>query len=132
MPFRRKEILESITPSNLSFKIEKVSTPKIGKGTLIDYRLKIRGVPVKWRTEISVWEPGKYFVDQQLLGPYKLWHHTHDFKKMGAGTLMTDRVRYRSPMGFLGWLVAGALVKKEISGIFNHRRKVIFDQFFKS
>ena len=130
--FSAAENLESITPSNLSFKIQKVSTPKIQKGTLIDYRLKIRGVPVKWRTEIAVWEPGKSFVDQQLIGPYKLWHHTHDFTKMGEGTLMTDRVRYRSPMGFLGWIVAGALVKKEISGIFTYRRKVIFDRFFKT
>ncbi len=130
--FSAAENLESITPSNLSFKIQKVSTPEIQKGTLIDYRLKIRGVPVKWRTEIAAWEPGKYFVDQQLVGPYKLWHHTHDFQKMGLGTLMTDRVRYRSPMGFLGWLVAGHLVQKEISGIFNYRRKVIFEKFFKT
>ena len=130
--FSAAENLETITPPSLSFKIEKVSTAQIQKGTLIDYKLKIRGVPVKWRTEIAAWEPGKYFVDQQLKGPYKLWHHTHDFKNLGPGTLMTDVVRYKSPMGFMGWIVAGALVKSEISGIFNYRRKIIFDKFFKS
>lgn len=123
--FKEPTNLEKITPSTLGFKIRKVSTPTIVQGTLIDYTLRIHGVPVHWKTEIDEWQPPHKFVDNQLKGPYRLWHHTHEFQKLGSGTLMTDRVRYRVPLGFLGWLVAGALVRKEVEGIFAFRRQSI-------
>ncbi|NUN05186.1 MAG: TIGR01777 family protein [Bdellovibrio sp.] len=117
--------LEQITPPTLSFHIKKVSAKEIQQGTLIDYVLKIRGVPAKWKTEIGEWNPPFKFVDRQLSGPYSLWHHTHEFRPFCGGTLMTDRVRYKLPMGFLGWITAGAFVKSEVTQIFKYRREVI-------
>ena len=117
--------LEKITPQSLSFHIDKVSTSQIEQGTLIDYKLKIHGVPVRWKTEIDQWKPPFKFVDKQLLGPYSFWHHTHEFKPFCGGTLMTDRVLFRLPMGYLGWIVAGKLVRKDVETIFNYRRKCV-------
>ena len=84
----------------------------ITQGTLIDYKLSVHGVPMKWRTLIESWEPGRSFVDTQLAGPYAKWHHTHAFEPMKGGTLMQDRVLYRLPLGALGkglahWKVRG-------------------------
>ncbi|KHD89641.1 MAG: cell division inhibitor SULA [Bdellovibrio sp. ArHS] len=117
--------LERITPPTLNFHIVKISTPEIQQGTLIDYKLKIHGVPVGWKTEIDEWQPPHRFVDNQLSGPYRLWHHTHEFRPFCGGTLMIDRVRYRLPMGYLGWLVAGKLVRKDVEKIFSFRRKFV-------
>ncbi|MFZ4404291.1 MAG: TIGR01777 family oxidoreductase [Pseudobdellovibrionaceae bacterium] len=128
--FSEAQNLEKITPDTLNFKIKNMSTPEIGQGTLIDYRLKIHGVPAGWRTLIDQWQPPFKFVDTQLKGPYSLWHHTHEFKNLAGGTLMTDRVRYKAPLGYLGWLAAGWLVKKDVSQIFSYRRKIV-DQIFK-
>lgn len=126
--FQDANNLEKITPPSLQFKIESISTEEMQQGTLIDYRLKIHGVPAKWKTEIDEWQPPRKFVDNQLSGPYKLWHHTHEFHPFCGGTLMTDRVRYILPLGGLGWLTAAALVRKDISKIFAHRRKFIANQ----
>lgn len=117
--------LERITPPLVNFKMEKMSTPAIELGTLIDYSLKIHGVPVKWRTEIAKWDPPRAFVDTQLKGPYRKWHHTHRFEKLGPGTLMTDRVLYRIPMGLLGDLSAGWLVRGDVRKIFDYRRQSV-------
>ncbi|WP_374033224.1 TIGR01777 family oxidoreductase [Bdellovibrio bacteriovorus] len=123
--FKDAHNLERITPPTLNFLIEKMSTPEIGQGTQIDYRLKIHGVPAKWKTEIDEWQPPFKFVDNQLKGPYRLWHHTHEFRPFCGGTLLVDRVRYRMPMGFLGWLVANRFVRKDVENIFAFRRKYI-------
>ncbi|MDG0816360.1 TIGR01777 family oxidoreductase [Bdellovibrio svalbardensis] len=123
--FREPQNLEQITPPSLKFEIQAVSTPQIQEGTLIDYNLKIHGVPAKWKTEINEWHPPYKFVDNQLKGPYSLWHHTHEFRPFCGGTLMVDRVRYRLPMGYLGWLVAGAFVKKDVTQIFKFRKEFI-------
>jgi uncharacterized protein (TIGR01777 family) len=128
--FRDAHNLEELTPPTLSFNIEKVSTAEIQQGTIIDYRLKIHGVSVKWKTEIDEWAPPYRFVDNQVSGPYSLWHHTHEFKAYCGGTLMTDRVRYRLPMGALGWLFGSPFVKKEVQGIFNFRRQKITSAYF--
>ncbi len=117
--------LEKITPPLLQFKVEKVSTPEIQTGSLIDYRLKIRGIPVRWRTRIEEWAPPIHFVDTQLKGPYTQWHHTHQFKKLGAGTLMTDTVKYRLPLGLAGTLAAGWYVKSDVRKIFEYRKKIV-------
>lgn len=127
--FAEAKNLESITPPTLNFKILSVSTPTIEQGTLIDYSLRIRGVPVRWRTEIENWNPPHHFVDNQLKGPYSLWHHTHSFERLGSGTLMTDRVRFKVPLGFVGWAFGNALVRSEVEGIFAYRREVIYKKF---
>ena len=75
----------------------------MGAGALIEYRLALHGLPISWLTRIEAWEPGVRFVDAQLTGPYRLWHHTHEFAPDGAGgTLMRDTVRYALPFGPLG------------------------------
>lgn len=121
--------LEAITPELLHFRVLAISTPAIQEGTLIDYKLKVRGVPVKWRTRIEQWVPPVKFVDTALKGPYKLWHHTHTFEDLGSGTLMTDRVRYTLPIGYLGWITAGRIVKKDVQEIFDYRRRRVAEIF---
>ncbi len=117
--------LETLTPPFLNFRVTNKSPGPMTTGTLIDYRLKVRGIPVKWRTRIESWEPGKRFVDTQLRGPYALWHHTHEFFPRYGGTFMTDRVRFRLPLGRLGELVAGAFVRRDVRMIFEFRRATI-------
>lgn len=117
--------LERITPPELNFHIITPQPIDIKQGTLIDYTLKMRGIPVKWRTEISVWEPPFRFVDQQLRGPYKQWIHTHTFTESGASqTLMEDEVLYRLPLEPLGD-IAQFFVKRELAYIFDYRQKVV-------
>ncbi|WP_413587410.1 TIGR01777 family oxidoreductase [Bdellovibrio sp. HCB274] len=123
--FRDPHNLESITPPSLNFNIQSTSTPEIEQGTLINYKLKIRGIPATWLTEIDEWKPPFRFVDNQKKGPYQLWHHTHEFKPFLGGTLMIDRVRYRLPLGYLGWLTASKFVRKDVEEIFKFRRSYI-------
>jgi uncharacterized protein (TIGR01777 family) len=123
--FSAAENLEKITPPWLKFRIEKSSTNKIQEGTLIDYKLRIKGMPVHWRTRIEKWEPEASFVDRQLKGPYKDWHHTHHFEKIGNGTLMSDRVVYEIGFGVLGDLARMLVVKRDVATIFAFRKKVI-------
>ena len=93
----------------------------IARGTLIDYRISLHGVPMVWRTLISRWEPNDVFVDEQLRGPYAMWVHTHTFRDApGGGTVIEDEVRYRLPFGPLGRLFA-PLVRREVEGIFRFR-----------
>jgi uncharacterized protein (TIGR01777 family) len=123
--FAEAKNLEAITPPLLNFSIEKMSTESIQEGTLIDYKLKIHGVPASWQTLIKEWNPPFHFIDEQLKGPYTQWVHLHRFQKMGRGTLMTDLVRYRMPLGILGKVVAGRFVRSDIEQIFDYRRKTV-------
>ncbi|AGH95626.1 TIGR01777 family oxidoreductase [Pseudobdellovibrio exovorus] len=123
--FSNHENLEKITPSFLNFKIQKASSPKVQQDSIIDYRLKVRGVPVRWRTLIRRWEPPYYFADMQVRGPYAYWDHSHSFKKVVGGTLMVDEVCYKLPLGSLGKLVAAGFVESDVGRIFQFRRKVI-------
>ena len=117
--------LERITPPELNFHIITPQPINIRQGELIDYTLKMRGIPVKWRTEISVWKPPFRFVDQQLRGPYKQWIHTHTFTELGpTQTLMEDEVRYRLPLEPFGD-IAHFFVKRELAYIFDYRQKVV-------
>jgi len=128
--FAEAKNLEKITPDLLHFKIAKMSTSEIQQGTLIDYNLKIHGFPAKWKTLIDEWQPPFKFVDTQLKGPYKLWHHTHSFAQMGHGTLLTDKVKFKLPMGFLGHAVAQTFVQKDVESIFKYRREVMSEVKF--
>jgi uncharacterized protein (TIGR01777 family) len=122
--FSAAENLETITPPWLNFRIVAKSTPDVREGMLIDYKLKIKGVPVKWRTRIENWDPPHKFVDTQLRGPYKTWHHTHRFEQLGQGTLMTDVVRYRMHAWPIGDF-ALPMVKNDVNSIFRYRRQII-------
>jgi uncharacterized protein (TIGR01777 family) len=127
--FSDEKNLEQLTPPFLNFKVLSKSTPEVCAGTLIDYRLSLHGIPLKWRTKIETWTSGKSFSDVQLSGPYSKWHHTHDFLPVAGGTLLRDRVLYKLPMGFFGDTVAGWRVTRDVQKIFAYRRKVIEERF---
>ena len=114
--------LEAITPPFLSFRIVTPRPIPMCEGTLIEYRLKLHGIPVRWRTRIDAWEPGVRFVDRQLSGPYRLWHHTHEFEALPeGGTLMRDIVRYRLPFGVAGAVAHLLFVRRDLRTIFDYR-----------
>ena len=116
--------LEAITPPWLRFRV--TSAPgELREGSLIEYRLTLHGVPVRWRTRIAVWEPPRRFVDVQLSGPYALWEHTHEFAPAHGGVEIRDRVRYRMPLGPLGNLAHALLVGRDLERIFDYRRDAV-------
>ncbi len=117
--------LEAITPPWLNFEILKVSTDEIGDGTLLDYKIKLHGLPIKWKTKIIDWSPPQKFVDNQLNGPYKLWHHTHYFEEIQGGVLMTDRVLYQIPFSIIGNFANVFMVEKDVQKIFHFRKTEI-------
>ncbi len=121
--------LEDITPPILRFE---VLTPKpipMKAGALIDYKLKVRGLPIRWRTEIAIWEPEHRFVDTQIKGPYVRWWHEHTFEDHEGGTLCKDRVEYRPPGGPLAPIVNAIAVERDVRGIFDFRRKKLLELF---
>lgn len=118
--------LEVLTPPWLHFEILTPQPITMREGALIDYRIRLRGLPMRWRTRISVWEPNRRFVDEQLRGPYRQWIHTHTFASVDGGTLMTDRVRYRVPGGAL---VNRLLVERDVSRIFAYRLEALRRHF---
>ena len=121
--------LEKITPPELNFRIITPQPFDIKKGALIEYQLKLRGIPIGWKTEITEWNPPCSFVDSALKSPYKQWIHLHTFETGANGeTIMKDIVRYRLPLEPLGDL-AHFYVKKELKYIFDYRYQVIEEIF---
>jgi ligand-binding SRPBCC domain-containing protein len=82
-------------------------------------------VPLRWQSRIEIWEPPRRFVDLQVRGPYRLWHHTHDFAPKGRGTTIADRVLYALPLGSLGELAHRAVVRRDLKRIFDYRREAV-------
>jgi ligand-binding SRPBCC domain-containing protein len=118
--------LERITPPWLGFEVTTPGPIKMGVGTLIEYRLRLHRVPVRWRTRIEAWEPPRRFVDVQVKGPYSLWEHTHEFEEDGPGaTIIRDRVRYAIPFGPLGERAERILVRRDLRQIFDYRRDAV-------
>jgi ligand-binding SRPBCC domain-containing protein len=117
--------LEAITPASLRFRILTPLPIEMRAGALIDYRLSLRGLPMRWRTRIDEWVPDRRFVDVQLSGPYRRWRHTHEFEDAPGGTRMRDTVEYQLPLGPLGDLAHALFVRREVEGIFDHRNRVI-------
>ena len=114
--------LEAITPPLLRFAVVTPGPIAMGAGTFIQYRLRLRGVPMRWDTLIGEWEPPRRFVDVQVRGPYRLWHHTHELSALGDGrTLMRDTVRYALGFGVLGELAHRAVVRRDLEAIFAYR-----------
>lgn len=125
--FSNAENLERLTPGHLGFRILTPTPIPMGEGTLIDYRIRLHGMPMGWRTLISRWEPPFGFTDEQLRGPYRRWIHDHDFQSLGPDrTRMVDRVRYQLPLSPLGDLVY-PLVRREVEGIFKYREKALHE-----
>ena len=121
--------LEAITPPWLHFRVVTPAPIVMDAGTLIEYRLRLRGLPIRWLTRIEAWEPGRGFVDFQVRGPYRLWHHTHTFIPHDGGTLMRDQVRYALPLGPLGRAARTALVRRDLDRIFDFRRDAVAARF---
>jgi ligand-binding SRPBCC domain-containing protein len=118
--------LERITPSWLGFEVTTPAPIEMKIGALIECRLRLHGIPVKWRTRIEEWAPPHRFVDAQLSGPYTLWHHTHTFRSDGDGaTILGDRVRYAIPFGPPGELARALFVKRDLDRIFDYRRDAV-------
>lgn len=112
--------LERITPAWLRFSI--VEAPeRLERGARLRYRLKLFGVPIRWRTEIVEWDPPERFVDVQRRGPFLLWEHEHRLRPVPGGTEIHDRVRYRLFLGPVGALVRRLLVRRWLDGIFDYR-----------
>lgn len=121
--------LEELTPPELNFQVLTPLPIEMKAGALIDYRLKLYGVPFDWRTEIELFEPNVRFIDRQLRGPYKLWRHLHEFKEVDGGTVMTDRVDYQIPLGPLGALARVMFVRRQLERIFDFRRDRMLEIF---
>lgn len=117
--------LERITPPWLHFEVLTPGPPRLREGSLVEYRLRLHGVPVRWLTRIETWDPPRRFIDTQVRGPYRLWHHTHSFEPDGDGTLMRDTVRYALPLGPLGALAHAAFVRRDLARIFDFRRDAV-------
>ena len=121
--FGKAENLNELTPPFLHFKILSALPLKMQKGTRIDYSIRLNGIPFRWKTLISEWNPMQSFVDEQIKGPYKVWKHTHKFEKEGEFTRMTDSVFYQCPGGFLESWVNRFFVRKKMEQIFSYRKE---------
>lgn len=118
--------LERLTPPLLRFHVATPSPIEMRAGLLIDYRLRLRGVPMRWRSEIRAWEPPHRFVDFQVRGPYSWWHHEHLFEERDGGTVVRDRVHYRL---FGGALVERIFVRPDLRRIFSFRQDFLARYF---
>jgi ligand-binding SRPBCC domain-containing protein len=123
--FAQARNLEELTPSWLRFEVITPEPVEMRVGTMIDYRLRLHGVPMRWTSVIDEWEPVRRFVDRQTRGPYRLWHHTHEFEPHPEGTIVSDRVRYQIPLGPIGGLADAAFVRRDLARVFDYRREAV-------
>ncbi len=127
--FAGAENLEAITPPWLKFHIVSPTPIEMDQGTEIDYQLSWGIVHLRWKTEITHWNPPHFFVDVQSSGPYRFWEHTHTFRDENHGTRMFDTVRYELPLGLLGRLAHALRVKRDLNRIFDYRSERIAERF---
>ena len=113
--------LERLTPPWINFRIRTALPIEMVEGAVIDYQIMLYGLPIPWRTRIDVWQPGVRFVDRQLAGPYRWWHHEHRFEREGHNTRVFDRVEFvpRAP-----WL-SSRLVRRDVERIFTFRQAAL-------
>jgi ligand-binding SRPBCC domain-containing protein len=127
--FSRPENLAQITPPWLGFRILTPVPIPMKEGALIDYTVKVFGVRIRWKTQISEYGPPRRFVDEQLRGPYALWRHTHTFSEVDGGTGIRDEVEYAMPFGVIGRIARRLIVRRQLDAIFAHRANVIERHF---
>ncbi|MBM3804360.1 MAG: SRPBCC family protein [Acidimicrobiia bacterium] len=127
--FSDAQNLGKITPPWLGFRILTPTPIRIEVDTRIQYRLMWHGIPVRWTTKIRRWEPPFRFVDVQLAGPYRLWHHTHRFESEDGATRIIDIVRYQLPFGIVGRVMHFLKVGRDVERIFDYRCQRIQDVF---
>jgi ligand-binding SRPBCC domain-containing protein len=126
-PFAEAGNLQAITPPWLHFRIISALPITMGEGAVIEYRLRLHGMPVRWRTVIETWDPPHRFTDVQERGPFALWHHTHTFEAVEGGTLARDQVRYRVGFGPFGEVAHAFMVGRDVERIFDFRRTAILE-----
>jgi ligand-binding SRPBCC domain-containing protein len=117
--------LDALTPPFLHFRILTPMPIEMRPGVQLDYQLSLFGVPVRWRTRITDWQPGRRFVDEQESGPYALWRHTHEFEARGSSTIIRDVVDYSEPLGPVGTIAHLLFVRRTLDRIFDFRRDAI-------
>jgi ligand-binding SRPBCC domain-containing protein len=125
--FAQPENLALITPPSLDFRLLTPLPVNMEKSRIIDYTIRVMGLPVRWRTLITTYDPPRCFVDEQISGPYSFWHHTHSFEPRDGGTLLYDEVRYALPMALIGpmrGLVHTLYVRPSLQRIFDYREQV--------
>lgn len=130
--FSSPDNLGKITPEYMRFTVtsDPVHLEKIYPGQIITYTVRpVLNIPLFWMTEIKHVEPGVFFVDEQRIGPYRLWHHQHRFRAIPGGTEITDLVHYQLPFGPLGALAHRIFVRRQLEGIFGYRRAVLEQMF---
>ncbi len=118
--------LETLTPPWLRFELRTPAPIKMAPGTLIDYRLRLHGLPIRWRSEIAVWEPPTRFVDEQRRGPYRLWRHAHTFAEEDGGTRVEDHVEFGA---FGGLIVNEWIIARDLRRIFSYRHRQLHRLF---
>ena len=122
--------LKEITPPSMGFIVKSEVPQKMYEGLMIAYTVKpLAGIPMNWVTEIKTVKDLAFFVDEQRVGPYKIWHHEHHFKAVDGGVEMTDIVHYKLPLWFLGDIANTIMVRSQLKGIFNHRFVAVEQRF---
>jgi len=129
--FSKPENLDNITPKDMKFEIlSDLTGEEMYKGMMIVYKVRpLLNIPTTWVTEITHIEPKKFFVDEQRVGPYKMWHHEHHFEEKEGGVLMTDLLHYSLPAEPIGSLIMGKFISNKVDGIFKYRNEVIKEYF---
>ena len=117
--------LERLTPPWINFRIRTPLPIAMREGTIIDYYITLYGIPIPWRTRIDVWEPGVRFIDRQIAGPYRWWHHEHRFESAGGGTRLIDHVEFVPRAA----AITARLVARDIQRIFDYRHRVLMSLF---
>lgn len=123
--FARAGNLALLTPPRMRFQLITPEPIEMGDGTLIEYRLRVHGLPIRWISRIEEWQDGRGFADRQLRGPYKHWLHRHTFEAVDGGTRVADSVEFELPLGLLGELGGVPLVRHDLSRIFDFRREAV-------
>lgn len=122
--------LSKITPEYMGFRITSETSGKMYRGQIITYKVSpFPGIKTNWVTEITQVSEGHYFVDEQRFGPYLMWHHEHRFEEQSGGVLMTDRVSYKLPFGFVGRMAHELFVKNRLRQIFTFREAYLSQIF---
>jgi uncharacterized protein len=127
--FSEPDNLARITPPSMRFRITRGPGRTLRDGDRIEYAFRVFGLPMRWTSRIASWREGESFSDFQERGPYSYWLHTHTFRDDGDATLMHDRVEYALPLGTLGRLVGGALVRRELERVFDYRGAAVESYF---
>jgi hypothetical protein len=123
--------LELVTPPWVGFKILTPLPIEMKVGAQIEYAIRVHGLPLRWRSEITEWDPPSHFTDVQLRGPYSQWTHRHSFAEQEGGTLVVDHLRYAVPLSWVPgeWIIERFVVRPELERIFKHRQSVLFREF---